>query len=114
MPRPLLLVLPVVLALSVFAAWWIPRNGATGDPLPSDPTEAAAPLAAPDPPAGVSETVQVQPRETLLALLRRLGFDGRSAHALVVRLKVAGLKPRTIRARDRVELQLVPPAGAPA
>ncbi|MCW5657638.1 MAG: peptidoglycan DD-metalloendopeptidase family protein [Burkholderiaceae bacterium] len=53
----------------------------------------------------MSETVQVQPRETLLTLLRRLQFDGRSAHALVSRLKEAGLNPRAIRARDPVELQ---------
>jgi len=105
MRRRLLLVLPVVLVLSVLAAWWIPRNSTTLEPLAPEPAEAAAPIAAPDPPARVSETVQVQPRETLLTLLRRLELDGRSAHALVLRLKEAGLKPREIRARDLVELE---------
>lgn len=111
MRRRLVLVLPVVLVLSVLDAWWIPRNGTTQQALPPEPAEPAeagaiaAPVAAPDPPARVSETVHVQPRETLLTLLRRLGLDGRSAHALVHRLKEAGLKPRGIRARDPVELE---------
>jgi murein DD-endopeptidase MepM/ murein hydrolase activator NlpD len=105
MRRRLLLVLPVVLVLSVLAAWWIPRGGTTQEPLPPEPAVAAAPVAAPDPPARVSETAQVRPRETLLTLLRRLGLDGRSSHALVLRLKEAGLKPREIRARDLVELK---------
>jgi murein DD-endopeptidase MepM/ murein hydrolase activator NlpD len=103
MRRHLLLVLPVVLVLSVLAAWWIPRNDTKS--LPPEPIEAAAAVAAPAAPARVSETVQVQPRETLLTLLRRLQIDGRSAHALVLRLKEAGLNPRAIRARDPVELQ---------
>ncbi len=105
MRRPLLLVLPVVVVLSGLAAWWIPRNGTSPEPQPPNPIEAAAPGAAPAPPARVSETVQVQPRETLLVLLRRVGFDARSAHALVLRLTETGLKPRAIRARDRIELQ---------
>jgi len=110
MRRRLLLILPVVLVLSVLAAWWIPRHGATTPPPPPEPAAAvAAPaavaVAAHQPPARVHETVHVQPRETLLTLLRRLGLDPQSAHALVHRLKDAGLKPRAIRARDPVELQ---------
>lgn len=102
MRRRLLLVLPAVLVSSVLAAWWIPRNDTPPESLPPEPAEAAAPVATPAAPPRVAETVQVQPRETLIALLRRLGFDGRSAHALVSRLKEAGLKPRAIRARDAV------------
>lgn len=105
MRRRTLLVLPVGLVLSVLAAWWIPRGGTTLESTPAEPTEAAASVAAPDPPPRVLETVQVQPRETLLTLLRRLHLDGRSAHVLVQRLKETGLNPRTIRARDLVELE---------
>ncbi len=114
MGRRLLLILPVVLVLSVLAAWWIPRHGATTPPPPPEPAAAAAAaaaapasvaVAAHQPPARVHETVHVQPRETLLTLLRRLGLDPQSAHALVHRLKDAGLKPRAIRARDPIELQ---------
>jgi murein DD-endopeptidase MepM/ murein hydrolase activator NlpD len=105
MRRRLLLILPIAIVLSVCAAWWMPRDGTTVEALPPNRAEAAAPVAAPDPPARVSESAQVQPRETLLTLLRRVGLDVRSAHALVLRLKEAGLKPRAIRARDRVELQ---------
>ena len=106
MRHRLLLVLPVVLVLSVLAAWWIPRNGTNPElPRPEAAAPVAAPVAATAAPARVSQTVQVQPRETLLTLLRRVGLDGQSAHALVLRLKEAGLKPRTIRARDVVELE---------
>lgn len=74
------------------------------EPLPPAPIPVAAPPAAAEP-ARRSESVQVQPRETLMALLRRLGVDSAQAHALVRRLKEAGMKPRAIRARDRIDVE---------
>lgn len=105
MRRRLLLVLPVFLLLSVVAAWWIASSGTAPEPLPPEPIVAVEPVSAPAPPVRVRETVQVQPRETLAGLLGRLGLDRRTAHALVLTLKEAGMKPRAIRARDRFEAE---------
>jgi murein DD-endopeptidase MepM/ murein hydrolase activator NlpD len=105
MLRRLLLVLPVALLLTVLAAWWIPRTGTKPEPLPPAPAATVEPIAAPEPPAREAETVRVQPHETLVALLGRLGLDRRTAHALVLALKEVGLKPRAIRARDRIEVE---------
>lgn len=105
MRRRLLLVLPVCLLLSVLAAWWISLRDTTPEPFPPEPLAAVEPLAAPEPPARVPETLQVQPRETLVALLGRLGLDRRTAHGLVLTLKEVGMKPRAIRARDRIEVE---------
>jgi murein DD-endopeptidase MepM/ murein hydrolase activator NlpD len=105
MCRRLLLVLPVVVLLSVLAAWWIAPSGTTSEPLPPEPVAAVEPVAAAEPPARVPETVQMQPRQTLAGLLGRLGLDRRTAHSLVLTLKEAGMKPRAIRVRDRIEVE---------
>jgi murein DD-endopeptidase MepM/ murein hydrolase activator NlpD len=109
MLRRLLLFVPVACVLSVVVAWWSPWRDAAPERLPAQPEPAAAPSAAPPPvapaPATTSESVQVRPRETLTALLQRLGLAPAQTHALVQRLREAGLKPRAIRARDRIDVE---------
>jgi murein DD-endopeptidase MepM/ murein hydrolase activator NlpD len=105
MRRRLLRALPVVVLLSVLAAWWIAPSGTTSGALPPEPVAAVEPVAAAEPPARVPETVQVQPRQTLAGLLDSLGLDRRTAHSLVLTLKEAGMKPRAIRVRDRIEVE---------
>lgn len=101
------LVLSVVAVSSVLAVAWLVHEPA---PVPEPEPVAALPVPAPAPeppaaPARVPETVRMQPRETLVALLRRQGLDVPGAHALVRELKRAGLNPRAIRARDRFEVE---------
>ena len=104
--RRIPLVLSVVLASIALAAWFVNQRSPTPEaPASPGPAVAIERTAEPVPPARTRETIQVQPRETLMGLLRRVGLDGPDAYALVERLRVAGIKPRAIRARDRLELE---------
>lgn len=111
MRRPLI-ALPVVFASFILAAGFLLKGRQADPPLPDPAIAAPEPVVAPagppsEPiqPARTRETVLVKPRETLGALLRRLGLDSSSAFELVARLKDSGLRPRTIRSRDRLELE---------
>jgi murein DD-endopeptidase MepM/ murein hydrolase activator NlpD len=104
--RRLPLVLSVVLVSSALAAWFFHENSRTPEPPPPPaPAVATEPATAPASLPRELETVQVQPHETLMALLRRVGLDAPGAYALVERLRSAGVKPRAIRARDPIEIE---------
>ncbi len=104
--RRLPLVLSAVLVSIALAAWFINERSPTPEaPSSPDPAVASERSVEPVPPARTRETIQVQPRETLTVLLRRLGLDAPGAYALVERLRAAGINPRAIRARDRFELE---------
>jgi len=90
----------------VLAVWFLYWNSRAPEPPPSpDPAVAVEPPTELDPLPNAVESVQVQPRETLMALLRRAGLDAPGAYALVEQLRGAGVNPRAIRARDQFELE---------
>ncbi|MBL8347769.1 MAG: M23 family metallopeptidase [Rubrivivax sp.] len=61
-------------------------------------------VAAPEPPALRTETVELRRRDTLAELLRRGGLTLGEAHALATGLREAGADLRRMRAGDRLEL----------